>query len=92
MPGKDLIVALQVPQLLQRPAQLQTAGPGHVVAPAGAAAVLVILIFQRFLGERYALVTALSFGFVLSLEGGGALYKVGALAFSEITATRLLNT
>ncbi len=57
------------------------------VAPAGAVAVLLILLSQRFLGDRYALVCALSFGFVFSLEGEGELYKVGALAFSAMVCS-----
>ncbi len=60
-----------------------------IIAPACAAAALIILLAVRFTGERYAFIISLSFGFAMSLKGEGELYKIGALAFSAMVCSLL---
>ena len=56
------------------------------VCPARIAAMLLILCAVRYSGDKRALILALSLGFSLSISSSGALFIVGALAFSALVA------
>lgn len=58
--------------------------------PARIAAVALTLTALRFLGERWGVILALSFGFALSLADSDRLFIVGAFAFS-VTAAALFS-
>ena len=56
------------------------------VCPARIAAMFIVLCAVRYSGDRRALILALSLGFSLSISNSGALFIVGAMAFSALVA------
>ena len=54
------------------------------ICPARVVAMFLILCAVRYSGDRRALILALSLGFSLSISSSGALFIVGALAFSAL--------
>ncbi len=53
------------------------------ISPAVTVSALLILCGIRFLGERWGIILALSFGFAIGLSNSEAFFTVGALAFSS---------
>ena len=58
-----------------------------IFCPAAAVAMLIILTAVRFGSDKWGVILALCFGFVLSIANENALFIIGALAFSALTAT-----
>lgn len=55
-----------------------------IVCPARVIAIIIVLTALRFGGDRWGLILSLCFGFALSIADSGALFIVGAFAFSAM--------
>lgn len=62
-----------------------------IITPARVLTTLAVLTAARYFGDRWGLMLALGFGFVLSLSGGETLFLVGAYAFSVMAASLFLS-
>ena len=58
-----------------------------VLCPVRILAIFAIICAVRYQNVRYGMLMALCFGFALSISQGGALFIVGALAFSAMIAS-----
>ncbi len=58
-----------------------------IICPARIIAIIFILTAVRFGSDKWGVILALCFGFILSLHGAESLFIVGALSFSALVAT-----
>lgn len=62
-----------------------------IICPARVAAIAVILTCVKFAGNKWGILLSLCFGFSLSISDRGALFIIGAIAFSSMVATLFSN-